>query len=381
MIQNQQHSGGIRSAPSSAFVPFLAFLLWGFGCSGYEIEIREYDFDRAYNGYTYFSVWSAGRIIAVDMDGTTLWNSFDLGKISMGTANGFRYIEEESLVVCLRNEKPMAVRTDDYEVVFDGKYDKAHHSVLMTPERTIMYLARERIDGIVGDFWSPEGCLLADVIKEIEMDTKEIIWEWHLIDHLDPTENHASQKSFLSELHECPEWAHGNSIKFIPNYSYQGNNYSTVLYNARFLDTFWMIDYASGDVLWSCGQHGTFGRRESPEEVVFSATHEVDIVTDDTFIMYDNGSNRSSLRSRALKISVDPLTDEVAEIWSWRHPDMYDWWGGDADELPNGNVLIANTTQGRIIEVTPEGEIVWDMRIGLNSFTPHSVYQLQRVPY
>ena len=97
-----------------------------------------------------------------------------------------------------------------------------------------------------------------------------------------------------------------------------------VLYNSLFLETFWMIDHARGDVLWSCGQHGTFGRKEPPDEPLFEA----------------------------------------------------------ADELPNGNVLIANTTEGRIIEVAPGGEIVWDMRVHFYRLDwPHEIYQLQRISY
>ena len=55
-------------------------------------------------------------------------------------------------------------------------------------------------------------------------------------------------------------------------------------------------------------------------------------------------------------------------------------WGGDADQLPNGNVLLTEVELGRIIEVTPEGDIVWDMQI-LNGLLPHDIYQFQRIPY
>ena len=61
---------------------------------------------------------------------------------------------------------------------------------------------------------------------------------------------------------------------------------------------------------------------------------------------------------------------------------MYSWFGGDADVLPNDNVLVTNTTQGNLIEVTREGEIVWKVRF-LNTPIPDSnwIYQSQRVPY
>lgn len=37
-------------------------------------------------------------------------------------------------------------------------------------------------------------------------------------------------------------------------------------------------------------------------------------------------------------------------------------WGGSVQRLSNGNTLIASSPDGRIFEVTPEGEMVWDFR-------------------
>jgi hypothetical protein len=52
-------------------------------------------------------------------------------------------------------------------------------------------------------------------------------------------------------------------------------------------------------------------------------------------------------------------------VWEYREtPDFYSSWGGDADRLPNGNTLIADTENKRIIEVTPEGEKVWEVFFG-----------------
>jgi hypothetical protein len=33
---------------------------------------------------------------------------------------------------------------------------------------------------------------------------------------------------------------------------------------------------------------------------------------------------------------------------------------GDAQALPNGNVLITESTKGRVLEITRAGEIVWE---------------------
>ncbi|HHX77017.1 MAG TPA: hypothetical protein GX697_01515, partial [Firmicutes bacterium] len=47
-----------------------------------------------------------------------------------------------------------------------------------------------------------------------------------------------------------------------------------------------------------------------------------------------------------------------------------------ADRLPNGNTLITETIRGRVIEVTPDREIVWEF---LNPGGP--VFRVHRYPY
>ena len=50
-------------------------------------------------------------------------------------------------------------------------------------------------------------------------------------------------------------------------------------------------------------------------------------------------------------------------------------WPRDADRLPNGNTLITDTRNNRIIEVTPEGETVWSTETGIWP------YDAERLPY
>jgi hypothetical protein len=50
-------------------------------------------------------------------------------------------------------------------------------------------------------------------------------------------------------------------------------------------------------------------------------------------------------------------------------------WPRDADRLPNGNTLIVDSMNHRVIEVTPEGEIVWE------AFVPWGTYDAERVAY
>jgi len=50
-------------------------------------------------------------------------------------------------------------------------------------------------------------------------------------------------------------------------------------------------------------------------------------------------------------------------------------WPRDADRLPNGNTLVTDSLNHRVVEVTPEGEVVWEAR------TPWGPYDAERVKY
>ena len=70
--------------------------------------------------------------------------------------------------------------------------------------------------------------------------------------------------------------------------------------------------------------------------------------------------------------------------WSYGGPGTY---GGPtqcgAYRLPNGNTLITEGSSGRIIEVTPDHEIIWEYispYYGLDGKSNH-VYRTYRVPY
>ena len=65
---------------------------------------------------------------------------------------------------------------------------------------------------------------------------------------------------------------------------------------------------------------------------------------------------------------------------------FYSSYISSAQRLPNGNTLITEGSDGRLIEVTPDHEIVWEyinpyFNTILGQFTNNMVYRAYRVPY
>ena len=57
----------------------------------------------------------------------------------------------------------------------------------------------------------------------------------------------------------------------------------------------------------------------------------------------------------------DPRTSAI--VWEYRDQSLFDFWSpyiSGAQRLANGNTLICEGCDGRIFEVTHDGEVVWE---------------------
>jgi len=60
-------------------------------------------------------------------------------------------------------------------------------------------------------------------------------------------------------------------------------------------------------------------------------------------------------------VEVNPATGKIE--WEYKSDppsDFYTSIMGGCERLPNGNTLITESMKGRVFEVTPEGEMVWE---------------------
>jgi len=106
-----------------------------------------------------------------------------------------------------------------------------------------------------------------------------------------------------------------------------------------------VIDHESGRVIW------TWGRDE------LQRPHHATLQPDGNILIFDNGIRR--MYSRVVK--MDPESGRI--VWQYRADPPESFFSdsrGGAQGLPNGNVLIADTNNGRAFEVTPAGYVVWE---------------------
>ena len=116
----------------------------------------------------------------------------------------------------------------------------------------------------------------------------------------------------------------------------------------RHIDTVFVVDRDTTRIVWAWG----------PGELL--GPHMPTMLPNGHLLIYDNGNNVSRcIRGYTRILELEPLSGQIC--WMYQCPgSFYSPSRGSAERLPNGNCLIAHSDSGRLFEVTPEGDIVWE---------------------
>ena len=239
----------------------------------------------------------------------------------------------------------------DQRVIWRGKIVNHHHIHRRRNGNFIFLIneAREIDDTIVA----------SDIIVEYDPKKRTIVWMWRLLDYVTPD---MSQKPTLGRLGWW-DWSHCNTIEEDPE--------GRFLYlSARNLNSVFKIERKTGHILWRLGEDGDF---KISGEDRFYHQHAPELQPNGNLLIFDNGTGRPAEYggnySRAVELEIDEDKMEAKAVWCWgRELGLFAPIWGDADRLEKGNTLITFGTRthpktSRLIEVTEEKEVVWDIEL------------------
>ncbi len=234
---------------------------------------------------------------------------------------------------------------------------------------------------------------------------KELIWEWHGEQHLQELidlvglqvpidwENRVEQrmKARMSwdirlqnaspqELEAAKQrtirgspfdWAHNNTSQVIGENAAGAKDSrfrpGNIVFSYTKVNIIGVIDRDSGEIVWAWG----------PGEL--DGHHKPHMLPNGHILIYDNGSSRGWSRI----VEMDPLTNEI--VWEYVGTPKESFYSGaisGAQRLPNGNTLICEGGRGRLFEVAPDKEIVWEFRSPYRGFIwgreAHNIYRTTR---
>ena len=180
-----------------------------------------------------------------------------------------------------------------------------------------------------------------DRLLIFNMTTESFDWEWKFRDH-------GFQKRGGGRYSE--DWTHVNDIDLIDQ--------RYVMVSIRNFDQIILIDLLSDEIVLTLGedgQHKTMYEQHNPQYLVSSENLPTILVAD-------------SENDRVIEYEYSNDTWER----TWQLSGNFSW-PRDADRLPNGNTLITDSLNHRVVEVTPLGKIVWEIR------SPWGPYDAERL--
>ena len=180
------------------------------------------------------------------------------------------------------------------------------------------------------DFAEP---MLGDAVHEVTP-AGNIVDSWRSWEHLNVDQD------VICFLEDRYEWTHQNSLKITSN--------GSLLVSFRQTSTVGIVDRATGGFSWKWG----------PGEI--SHQHNPTYLDNGHVLIFDNGAHHVGA-SFSRVVEVDPSNNEVVWEYTGDPPiSFYSYHISGAERLPNGNTLITEGAPGRIFEVTPNKEIVWE---------------------
>ena len=224
--------------------------------------------------------------------------------------------------------------TDDYQ----------HHDFRRCPNGNIVYLrwelmskkAQKRVKGGIPGTEHPDG-IYCDAVREITP-AGELVWEWRVAEHMD-IENYP-----LCPICDRREMAHANTIFPLPN----GN----FLISFRNIHLVAEIDRKTKKFVWKM-HHPNLGHQ-----------HDIRRLDNGNYMIFCNGmhSHYYPPEDGSRVIEIDPRQNNKV-VWQYhgKPPVSFEsTFISGAVRLWSGNTLICEGRWGRIFEVTPDGEIVWN---------------------
>lgn len=316
------------------------------------VGLIAHDPQRAAGGYTLIAPQTArGRVCLVDMGGEVVheWqmpvrpgrHAVILGNGNLGYNGNHADSADRYAPWSMWHGGDFYEATPQGEVVWRYEDPAHHHDAQWLDNGNLLYAAcapvpasfAERVPG--GTAHSPDETMFVDVIREVNR-KGELVWEWRAWEHLEPGDFPIAPG--FGRYH----WPLVNGLGV--------NAQGDVLMSLRNTSGIIAVDRVTGGV-----------KMHIPPSVV-SHQHAPVALANGNVLTFDNGNFRAGAHvafSRVLEI--DPSTNEV--VWSYADSVVnafYSAFMGNAQRLPNGNTHITESATGRIFEVTPAGEVVWE---------------------
>jgi hypothetical protein len=238
-------------------------------------------------------------------------------------------------------------------------YNGDHHEFLISPQDTALITIYAEVPWDLSPFGGPkDGQVWDGIAQEIDIETGEVLFEWHSLDHVGLDETHATPSQ---DGRPGFDYFHINSIEV--------DHDDNLLISARETFAVYKIDRNSGEVMWRLG--GKKSDFEMGPGTPFAYQHDARRQSDGTLTIFDNGTTvfhnnvpEAIEESRGIVVELDEERMTAKLVRQYNHPDkQYAHAAGNVQVLSNSNVFIGWGRALAFSEFSKDGKLLFDARL------------------
>ncbi|WP_336922724.1 arylsulfotransferase family protein [Aquipuribacter sp. SD81] len=324
----------------------------------------------------------ADQVVLLRPDGGLVFSSAAREGSADGTENAavqlldgepvLTWFEGESLEVQGAFRGRFVVVDDGYEELYslegENGYEPDLHELVLTDRGTAVYTCYvpQQVDLTSVD-GPADGVVIDSVVQEVDLDSGDVLFEWHALDDLDVTTSLAD--------------VGGRSLDATHINSIEEDRRGDLLVSLRHVSSLLQVDRGSATVQWGIGGGGAAWDEEGVRRPRFpylelegdppSLQHDARWLDADTISFFDNANARRG-PSRGVVLDVDPVAGTaktVREITS--SDDLFALYGSSARPDPDGGWLLAYADSGTVTwhgPDDPDDAESWRATMGSTSY-------------
>jgi len=250
-------------------------------------------------------------------------------------------------------------------VLFDGTYREITrvragngyrgdlHEFLITPQDTALLTIYHSMRADLSSVGGPEdGAVWGGIIQEVDIETGEVLFEWHSLDHVGPDEAYVGPPDDPDYLYD---YFHVNSIDV--------DHDDNLLVSARNTWTVYKVERDSGEVLWRLG--GKKSDFEMGPGTQSAFQHDARRREDGTIAIFDNGAHpKVHDKSRGIVVGLDMDEMKAILLREYTSPEnLLATSQANIQTLPNGNVFVGWGSEPFVSEFSRDGQLLFNARL------------------
>ena len=267
-------------------------------------------------------------------------------------------------------------------VVYDDEYrevttlkagddlDGDLHEFTLTPRGTALVTAYREVPADLSAVGGPkDGFAYDSVVEELDLDTGDVEFEWHSIDHVPLAESvQANQEPAKNATKKRPfDYFHVNSVDIAPggDILVSGRNTSALYLLAR-----------DGHIIWRLG--GTRSDFGPPAAVKFRFQHDAREHPGGTLSLFDNGAiPKLEPFTRPLVLKLDEGKRVASVVKAFVHPQKISApFEGNLQLLGDGGALVGWGGVPKVTEFTASGQVRYELKLPYGD-----TYRAYRLPW